>query len=269
MKSKYLFIPLLLLAVFTNCQKKDAIIDFKQKECEKLRINRPLYSWIKDPSCGADSDSAVVKIVFQHPQQKQCIESIHPTPVFYDTLQNKIEGVSHSAILMHDSPDVKIYDDSVVFILRMKFSNKEEANKLNDIQLKFYTENKLGNKSKTTEVRINGKCATVLPESYKVKDTVAVTTETVQITFYDDAEEDEDVISVYLNEVWVMENFSLTNKGDTFTFKVNKGDNDLVLFAVNEGKVGPNTCAITINGSDKINLKQDLKTGEAITIRFE
>ena len=262
-------VSLLSLCLFLgSCQKKELDIIFREEACIKLSINGPLYSWIKDPSCGAATDSAILKITFNHPNQKKCIDEIFPEPVFYNKSQQIIKNVTYSGALKSTDPDVTIGEDQASFIVRAKFSTVQEANSLNNIYLKFHTENKLDDKSKTTSVRVNGGCAVVIPSSYKVVDTVAVTSEYVQVFFFDDATEDQDVISVYLNGVWVLENYSLTNKGETFTFRVKKGKNDLVLFAVNEGKVGPNTCALKVNNGKQIDMQQDLNTGDAISIQF-
>ena len=83
-----------------------------------------------------------------------------------------------------------------------------------------------------------------------------------------DGEEDGDIVSVWINDNVVLDNYMLTNAGRTFTFQVQPGNNKLVLFAINEGDVGPNTAAITINNSRRINLSPDLLRGEAINIVF-
>jgi hypothetical protein len=134
--------------------------------------------------------------------------------------------------------------------------------------MKVHTENKLGDQSKVTQLRINGKCSVVNPSSYTVKDTVTVNSNQITVKFWDDGSEDGDIISVNLNNSWVLENYELKNAGETFTFTINSGANNFVLFAENQGKVGPNTCALSINGGDKTTLNADLKTGQAIKIVF-
>lgn len=251
-----------------GCQKKELDIVFREEACIKLKINSPLYQWIKDPSCGINTDSAIFKVTFTHPSQKKCIDELFPEPVFYNKNQQIISNVTYLSSIKKNDPDFFVGEEEASFLVRAKFASITDANSLNNVYLKFHTENVLDDKSKTTAVRINGACAVVIPSSYKVKDTVIVTSQQVQIFFYDDATEDQDVISVYLNGVWVMENYSLTNKGEAFTFNIKKGYNDLVIFAVNEGKVGPNTCAIKVNGGKQIDMQQDLNTGDAISIKF-
>jgi len=266
MKKPVLYIPFIAL-LLGGCQKKDLKLDFDQKVCRKLKINTPSYTWISDPSCGG-SDSAVLKIRVKHPQQKDCIEKIFPEPTFYDTAQNKISGVSYQTVLTKGEPDVSIYDDSLTFIFRAQFPSVADGDRLNNIYMKIHTENKLADKSKTTQLRINGKCSVVESSVYDIYDTVQVSSNIVQVTFWDNEDEDGDIISVNLNGLWVLENYELKNAKETYTFYVNSGMNDFVVFAENQGSSGPNTCAITINNGSKIELSQDLKTGSAIKIQF-
>jgi hypothetical protein len=269
MSERYLLLFPLLVLAFIGCQKKDVDIDFNQDVCDKLRINTPTYVMLKDPSCDNQTDSAVVKVVFRHPGQKQCIEKIFPVPVFYDSSQTEIKNVSYANVIEKSASDVRIYNDSASFILKTKFSSVADASRLNNIQLKFHTENLLGDKSKDAKLRINGKCLPEKTTTYKVRDTVEVSSEFVNVTFYDNQDEDGDIISVYLNGIWVLENIQLTNAGKTFSLQVKKGYNDMIVYAVNQGSSGPNTCAVSVNNSTKINMEQDMKTGDAVSIHFK
>src|SRR5206468_667864 len=103
------------------------------------------------------------------------------------------------------------------------------------LYLKLHTENELGAESNDVELRANGLCSTVDPSTYTVKSTVNVTSNKVNITFRDYASEDGDIISVYLNGKWVLENYTLTNAGKTFTFDILSGNNYLVIYANNQG----------------------------------
>ena len=265
---KNILVCFIVAVCFCACQKKELQINFVEEACVELKINSPLYTWIKDPSCGGNSDSAVVMISFDHPNQKKCIDAIFPDPIFFNKNQQPIKNILFARSLKNNDSGVMVGESNASFIFRAKFASVQDANSLNNIFFRFHTENQLGDTSKTTSVRINGHCAVVIPSSYRVKDTVVVYRDVVQIKFFDDKSEDQDIISVYLNGTWVLENHSLTNVGNTFSFRVNRGYNDLVIFAVNQGKVDPNTCAIRVENGNPIEMKQNLNTGDAIKIRF-
>jgi hypothetical protein len=91
------------------------------------------------------------------------------------------------------------------------------------------------------------------------------------IQLWDNAAEDGDIVSAYLNGSWIIENHSLLNDTTDFNFStslLNSGSNDLVLFALNEGSSGPNTVSIAINGKEITNFQPGLLTGEAVRINF-
>ena len=88
---------------------------------------------------------------------------------------------------------------------------------------------------------------------------------------YGTMHEDGDLVSVYLNGMWIIENHFLLNAGTLFTYStslLNPGSNDLVVFALNEGSSGPNTVSISINGDEIENFSPGMLTGEAVEINF-
>ena len=153
-------------------------------------------------------------------------------------------------------PLVTITGDSIIFKLNYTFADGTDPKSLNFIYVNYYTENEYGDISKKLQLRVNSTCGTIDPTTYKVVDTVKVTSSTVSITLWDDGEEDGDIVSVWINDKLVLDNYTLTNAGRTFTFQVQPGNNKLILFAINEGNVGPNTASITINNSSRINLSK-------------
>lgn len=250
------------------CTKKNLELELIESKCKDLKIYSPTYQWIADPSCGADSTTAVLKIAFKHEGEKDCIHMIDLSPDFYDASNTKMENISFDNQLIKTDQEVKLYNDSASFIFRFTFATLSQADALNHIFLKFNTENELGNKSKTTEIRVNANCSTVHPSSYSVSQTVTVNDDLVKVTLWDDAAEDNDIISLYLNGQWILENLSLKNEPQHFYFVIAPGDNHLVLFAVNEGDVGPNTVAIKINDGEDLTISPDLLTGQAINLKW-
>lgn len=260
------FLLFLLMSSLWNCQKKELVLNLVETACKNFKIHSPAFQWITDPSCGTSGTKGSIRVSFGFDGNKDCINQINIQPGFYKADNSEIPNVAFPATLQTTDPVVTLEDQTITFIFAFEFATPADADALNHLYFKLSTQNELGNKSKNLELRINGACSTVNPSTYKVVKEVTVNTETVQITLKDDATEDGDIVSIYLNGTWVLENYVLTNAGETFTFPVNKGDNHLVLFAVNEGKVGPNTVSLSINGTD-INISPDLLTGEAVNIK--
>lgn len=256
----------LMISVLWSCQKNELELNLVETACKDFKIHTPSYQWITDPSCGTTSNKGSIRVTFGFDGDKECINQINIQPGFYKADNSTISNVIFPATLQTTDPVVTLEDRTVTFTFSFEFASPEEADALNHLYFKLSTQNELGNKSKNLELRINGACSTVNSSTYKVVKEVTVTTTSAQITLKDDATEDGDIVSIYLNGSWVLENYVLTNAGETFTFSIKQGDNHLVLFAVNEGKVGPNTVSLSINGTS-INISPDLLTGEAVNIK--
>jgi hypothetical protein len=266
---KKIILSILCLSLFmASCQKKELHLDLIETACKNFKISEPERTWISDPSCGGTSVNASVQITFKYDGKKECIDHIDLAPKFYRANNSEIGNIQYTSRLMKSDPKVNINSSTVTFIFDFTFANTSDADALNHLNLKLHIENELEHESNKLELRINSTCPILDPSTYKVKSTTTVSSSTVQITLYDDAAEDGDIVSVFLNNVWVLENYTLTKAGQTFTYNVSPGNNHLVLFAVNEGSSGPNTVAISVNGGSKINLSPDLLTGEAVNIQF-
>ena len=263
-----IFTYILIAVAFTTCQKKDLDIKLEETQCKRFKISEPTYAWISDPSCGGTSVNASLRVTFKYDGELDCIKKIVVSPKFYRSNNNEISGVTYNGSINSTDPVVTVSGMFVTFIFNFTFASTVDADAFNHIFIKFHTENDLGDKSNKLELRSNAGCSTVDPSTYNVSTTVPVTSSNVTIRLWDDAAEDGDIVSVYLNGVWVLENYTLTKNGENFNFTVNPGSNHLVLFAVNEGSTGPNTCALSVNGGSQVNLSPDLLTGEAVDIQF-
>lgn len=258
-----------LLGVFLfTCQKKKLDIDIEQTACKNFKILNPSYTKIVDPSCTGTPNGGTLRIACKYEGKTECIKKINIKARFYNSSSSQINNVSYPSELQATDPLVTITGDSIIFKLNYTFADGTDPKSLNFIYVNYYTENEYGDISKKLQLRVNSNCSNIDPGTYKVVDTVRVTSSNVSVTLWDDGKEDGDIVSVWINDIVVLDNYVLTNAGRTFTFQVQPGNNKLVLFAINEGDVGPNTAAITINNSSKINLSPDLLKGEAINIVF-
>jgi len=116
--------------------------------------------------------------------------------------------------------------------------------------------------------------ATALPdlleerEVIKRQDEIILDGEYVDIEIYDHQKLDRDIVSINFNGVWILEEYTITDKPKKMRLKLNEeGVNYLILHAVNEGVIPPNTMALvyTIGGKkNRIILNSSLEQSEII-----
>jgi hypothetical protein len=104
--------------------------------------------------------------------------------------------------------------------------------------------------------------------------TIVVHNTTLKIEIFDDAEEDDDVISLNFNGKWLVKNHKLRNKPLLRTILINPTSpfNFITTFAHNLGKMPPNTTAIIVDDGkkkQKFVLKSDLEDSDILYIEYE
>lgn len=89
---------------------------------------------------------------------------------------------------------------------------------------------------------------------------------------YDADKVDGDIVSLSFNGKWVLRNYPLKKEKEAIEIVLQEGeDNRLILYAENEGKLPPNTAAISFfDGKQQrhLNLKSDKKTCGALHFEF-
>ena len=86
-----------------------------------------------------------------------------------------------------------------------------------------------------------------------------------------DLKQDGDIVSLKLNNEWILLNFPLKKEKHTIIIPLKKPENQLMLFAENLGSIPPNTAAISINDNSTVKtfiLNSDMKSSESIKIFF-
>ena len=266
-KTLYLFLIILLF----GCTKKKLEFDVIQDLCEKLKIEAPDYTTTIDP-CDSVTIIASFDISFTYDGSEECLYRIVNSPIFYTKKNEEISDVTFEERL--EKPNFIVSGNEISYTFDVAFANAEDALNFNHLILDFNTENEIGNASNILQIRLNTTCSQVDPSTYKVNtNTVNISTSqsTFPIVLWDNAAEDGDIVSVYLNGEWIIENHTLLNDSTTFSFSTGKlisGPNDLVVYALNEGTSGPNTMSIAVNGKEIENFKPGLLTGEAVRIDF-
>ena len=93
------------------------------------------------------------------------------------------------------------------------------------------------------------------------------------LEIFDHLKQDGDIISLNFNGDWIFQNLSLERKPRKFILKLNdKGKNFLILHAINEGSVPPNTIGINYvhKGRKKRYIMQsNLRTSQMVEIKLD
>lgn len=102
----------------------------------------------------------------------------------------------------------------------------------------------------------------------EVGQSAVVAEEELRLLIWDADKEDGDIISLNFNGDWVLENYKLKNKKREVVVKlVPNADNTLALYALNEGKIPPNTAAVMFwdgKAYQKMRMQSDLEKCGAI-----
>lgn len=257
------------LLVLSACTEKSLDIEVSQDACKRFKISGPSYRLIEDPC--TDSVKLSAQIEFSFNRSADCLDQVNNIPTFYNRSNQTLNALDFKNPIPR--AEINITDDRATYSFEATFSRDIGA-ALNHLILDFNTQNELGVESNDLQIRINTSCSFVDPSAYDVNSKevdLARDQSVFTIRLWDNAAEDGDIVSVYLNGIWLIENHSLIKAGTDFNFStslLNPGKNDLVVFALNEGSSGPNTVSIAVNGEEIQNFKPGLLTGEAVRINF-
>ena len=104
-----------------------------------------------------------------------------------------------------------------------------------------------------------------------LKDTIEVKNKAITISIWDDSQIDNDVISIKLNDEWIVKYLEAKKEKIKFKYFLTQPENFIILRADNIGNIPPNTTAVNINdgtNSKTIVLNSDLGKSEAIKINL-
>jgi hypothetical protein len=107
---------------------------------------------------------------------------------------------------------------------------------------------------------------------YKVQQTVSVESNLVKVQVYDKNRVDGDIISIYLNGEVLIENLEVTKEKKEIMLNLNIGSNTLVMYALNAGRIPPNTAAIAVNNKGKYKIStlvSDFNTSGALELVYD
>ena len=102
-----------------------------------------------------------------------------------------------------------------------------------------------------------------------LKDSMVVSQKLITIDIWDDSKVDNDIISLKVNDEWLVQYLEAKQEKTTFKYVLRQPENYIILRADNVGEIPPNTTAIKINdgkSSHMVVLDSDLGKSEAIKI---
>lgn len=260
-----------LLLLLSACTNKSVDIDVRQRGCDNFTIFSPTYEMMSDPSCTGSPLVASFKITFSYSGDDQCLRRI---VIDTDTKVsngegNKIETAAYAMEFSDTSHLVQIdrTTKKITFQFDITFQNTADANSFNDAYIVFHCESLEGDATPHAKLHFYGECSVPPANIGNPVSTINVRNDEIKVKLWDNASQDGDIVSIYLNGTWVLTQYTLKNAGETFTWPIIQGqNNDLILVANNQGSVGPNTCSISINGRGEMSLDLDLETGAVIRI---
>lgn len=100
---------------------------------------------------------------------------------------------------------------------------------------------------------------------------IRVTSPNLTIKVYDHQIVDGDIISLFLNDEWILEEYTLQKSKYEIKVTIKEGQSKLILYALNLGKYRPNTAAIVIDDGHKeqqVILESNLEESGTLEIKY-
>jgi hypothetical protein len=226
---------------------------------------------IKDDNEGSRNH---INLSFYNPETKSYRQyaTVHEIPEITD-------GKPHFTRIIYREGRLQIFLDSYLFpVLSVKL---DVAAKINSADHSAW----LGFTASTSDLHANHdllswsiKEFSPQPEDIAIDSVVVIEKGTLQvkkrkltISVWDHNTIDGDIISLKLGEEWILTEYELTAKKNTFDATLLGFSQDLVLYAHNVGMVPPNTVTISVfDGltTQRVSLESNMETSEAIKIAF-
>ena len=122
---------------------------------------------------------------------------------------------------------------------------------------------------KRKEVIVVDETSNFQDRELSVQKVVEVSSNRMELSVFDDEEIDGDIISVFLNDRLLLEEYTLKAEKKILDFALDPQVNLLVIYAHNEGSLSPNTIAVELNSgtfSENFKLRSDMNISAAIQI---
>jgi len=272
LKMRILLTGIGLLLLFTTCTKKSITIEMYEAGCKELVLSKSNYKLLSNCyTSGQKQASYSALISVAHNDKVNCLDFISVIATFKDNNGNILTGTYKANYQLND-PEVSY--SSSEFKIRFDWTiDPIYVDRFEYVTIEIFSQNELNAQSNRLYFTIPISCTQTSSPiigsfPYDIVTSETSSTSTVNISFYDFGTDDGDIIDVYLNNVLVISNLTLTKSKQSFDLQLNTGDNYLIVKALNEGRIPPNTCAINVNSGRRIELTPGLSKGQAINIKF-
>ena len=261
-----LFTFIILSLMISACNEKDLDIEVIETACKDFFIQDASYSFDSTSTCGDEE----LNIKFSYDGDDECIHLVNLSPRFYDVNGTEINDFDASPVKVVKE-DLVINNGEISLAYCLSYPNEVAKEDLNYIQIDMHTENEQSNESNTIGLRANlpGKMVKQ-PSSGDFEKEFVVNKLDIKINVFDDAAEDGDIISINVNNEWLVENKMIFKAGENISLTIDEqSTNFLLLYAVNEGTSSPNTLAGTIDDGITVQpFNLNLKTGEQVYFKI-
>ncbi len=267
MRKVFLFIAIIFVY---GCHKKSLEIEVVDVECEDFAISDPSYAFV-DNACDSIGGDSAIAVTFEYDGEEKCLHTLKTDVHFYDNRGNEIFDVVHNpGDTPIERPVVETNGNDVTFNYCYNVTDEIQENELAYVHMNFNTRSEQGAESNLLGIRVNMPGSTVPePNENEIASEYEVQSELVELSVFDHAAQDGDIISINVNGVWEIENFAIVSEPQIIQIRVNPGDNFIYFYAVNEGSSPPNTLAGEISDDFKTEeFTLGLKTAESAYFRL-
>ncbi len=271
---KYLSL-IALVILLSSCIKNSIKLDVVKDGCRSLGIDNGQYDVLEDP---CDDGRFYITSSCSHNEDTSCVQFLKVYPKFYNGFNNEIPLSNVNKV--YQGKEFTLTTSKIAFEYDYTLADQSTPEtKVNYVVLSYLIENEFEDQSNELALRVHFPCTVIDDDDYTVVEPDSVilvdrTPGTFPVEFWDHAAEDGDLITAYLNGKIIVEKLELFHEHKVFNMSkdwlVDGSDNDLVVFALNEGSSGPNTVSMAVNGKEA-NLgtfAKGLRTGNAVKIAF-
>ncbi len=215
-----------------------------------------------------------VSIAYYNKEEKeyQSIATVH-------SIAEIANGQEHFTKIEYRKGRLSVFLDSYLFpILSLKIDLASHFQESNGEVWMGFTSSTSNSASKHELIEWKANGLVEKPEDVKVEkievnysDTILVNERNISLQLWDGNKVDGDMVSIQLNDDWILSNYTLEKKAYTLDLALTGFENKLVLYAQNLGENPPNTATFLIDDGVQrqlIELNADFEKSEAILIRF-
>lgn len=257
-----------------GCTRKRLDIEVVEIECEDLKLSNVRHELITPCFTNTNTKPTTysAKIHIDHNNKAACLDYIYVEAKFKNENGSTAKGSLVKNRFKLSDPEVNFSSSTFSVLLTWEI-NTTDILSFSTAEFSIHSENELANKSNVIYSTVSTNCKASFINSegneieYELLGKIEANSPQTTVKFYDFGTEDDDIIDVYVNEILVLKDLKILNKGEEFTIPLNSGKNTMVVIAKNEGRLPPNTCGVGIN-NQVFSLTTSLTTGQALEIEL-